>query len=232
MELTDREEEREFLLRSLEDLDRELAAGDLDPADAATLRADYERRLAMLDAPLEPEPPARPRRTGRTVAVVTLVAVFAVGAGLAMAQAFGSRTPGETLTGSIRESSADRLQRAAVLQDRGEVLEALKVYDRIIRDDPENAEALAERGFLLLKLAASGGPRDFIADGQEYIDRAVELQPNNARWLVYRAMGLRLRGDHEAAAEAVDEALAADPPPELRRLIESIRASVEGTENP
>jgi cytochrome c-type biogenesis protein CcmI len=226
--VTEADEEREFLRRSLDDLDRELAAGDLDPADAATLRADYERRLARLDAPVEPAPPARSRRTGRTVAVVALVAVFAVGAGVAMAQAFGSRTPGDTLTGSIRESSADRLQRAAALQDRGDVLEALKVYDRVIEDDPENAEALAERGFLLLKLAASGGPQDFVADGRSFIDRAVELEPGNARWLVYRAMGLRLVGEDEAASEAIDDALAADPPPDLRALIESIRASVEG----
>jgi len=221
---------REFLERSIEDLDRELAAGDLDPADASTLRADYERRLANLDAPVEPAPPAPTRRTGRTVAIVALVAVFAVGAGIAVGQAFGSRTPGQTLSGSIREFSADRLRRAAALQDEGEVLEALKVYDRIIRDDPENAEALAERGFLLLKLAASGGPQDFVADGQEYVDRAVELEPRNARWLVYRAMGLRLVGDDEAASKAVDDALAADPPPDLRRLIESIRSSVEGDE--
>lgn len=223
-------EEREFLERSLADLDRELAAGDLDPVDAATLRADYERRLARLDAPAEPAPPARPRRTGRTLVVAALVAVFAVGAGVAMAQAFGSRAPGQTLSGSIRQSSADRLQRAAALQDDGEVLEALKVYDRVIDDDPENAEALAERGFLLLKLAASGGPQDFVADGQGFIDRAVRLEPGNARWLVYRAMGLRLVGEDEAASAAIDDALAADPPRDLRMLIERIRTSVEGAE--
>ena len=228
--VTEADEEREFLRRSLEDLDREQAAGDLDANDAATLRADYERRLAQLDAPPAPPPPRPRRHPGRTIAIVALVAAFAVGAGLAMAQAFGSRSPGETLTGSIRQSSADRLQRAAALQDRGEVLDALKLYDRIIADDPDNAEALAERGFLLLKLAASGGPQDFIADGRSFIERAVELEPGNARWLVYRAMGLRLVGEEEAASEAIDDALAADPPPDLRALIEGIRDGVERRE--
>ena len=39
-------DEREHLLRSLDDLDLELAAGDLDPHDYETLRADYTTRVA------------------------------------------------------------------------------------------------------------------------------------------------------------------------------------------
>lgn len=217
-------EEREFLVRSLEDLDRELAAGDLDPVDATTLRADYERRLVHLD---EPPPPPRPRRPGRVVVGVAVVVVLALGAGVAIAQTFGSRTPGESATGSIRESSVDRLQRAAALQDRGDYVEALKVYDRVIGDDPENAEALAERGFLLLKLVTLGGPSEFLADGQRFIERALAIEPGNPRWLVYRAMGHRAAGEPEKASAAIDEALANDPPPDLKALIESIRAAVE-----
>jgi hypothetical protein len=41
-------EERDHLLRSLDDLDRELAAGDIDPHDYATLRADYTSRAAAI----------------------------------------------------------------------------------------------------------------------------------------------------------------------------------------
>jgi tetratricopeptide (TPR) repeat protein len=217
------EEEREFIERSLADLDRELAAGDLDPTDAATLREEYERRLAKLD---EPPPPPKPRRTGRTVGIVALVVVFGIGAGIAVSQAFGSRNPGESLSGSIRESSADRLQRAAGLQDRGDFVEALKVYDRVIADDPKNAEALAERGFLLLKLGAQTGRDDFVTQGQTYVERALKLEPDNPRWLVYKAMGLRVSGDTAGAEQAVTAALANDPPPDLKAIIESIRKSV------
>ena len=42
------EEQRDFLLRSIEDLDRELAAGDLDADDHRTLRDDYTARAAAL----------------------------------------------------------------------------------------------------------------------------------------------------------------------------------------
>jgi len=51
------EEERDFFLRSLEDLEAERAAGDIDDGDYASLRADYTQRaaevirqLAALDA--------------------------------------------------------------------------------------------------------------------------------------------------------------------------------------
>lgn len=46
-------EERDFLLASLADLDRELAAGDLDAADHRTLRAEYTTRAAAVLRRLE-----------------------------------------------------------------------------------------------------------------------------------------------------------------------------------
>jgi cytochrome c-type biogenesis protein CcmH/NrfG len=224
----DTEEEREFLVRSIADLDRELAAGDLDPTDATTLREEYERRLARLDEPVPPTPP-RPGRTRRTLVVVALVALFGIGAGIAVSQMFGSRHPGDSLSGNIRESSADRLQRAAGLQDQGKFVDALKLYDEVIKSDPRNAEALAERGFLLLKLGAQTGRQDFVTQGQDYVARALRIEPDNPRWLVYRAMGLRVTGDDAGAEQAVEAALANDPPPDLKAVIESIRASASST---
>ena len=45
---SDQHQEREHLLRSLDDLDRERAAGDLDELDYETLRADYTARFAAI----------------------------------------------------------------------------------------------------------------------------------------------------------------------------------------
>ena len=42
------EDEREHLLTSLDDLDSELAAGDIDEHDYAALRDDYIARAALL----------------------------------------------------------------------------------------------------------------------------------------------------------------------------------------
>ena len=54
--------EREFLLRSLEDLEREHDAGDLDDADYTALKDDYTARAA---AALRAEPAAAPPSTAR-----------------------------------------------------------------------------------------------------------------------------------------------------------------------
>ena len=120
-ELAELEEQRSFLLRSLDDLARELAVGDIDGVDAVTLRDDYTHRLGEVQRAVESGranalEQAPPRRLGRRIAVIGVVAVLAVGAGLAMANAAGSRHPGESATGNIRENSGNRLTRAAALQ--------------------------------------------------------------------------------------------------------------------
>ena len=52
------EEEREFLLRSLDDLDREHGTGELTDQEYETLRDDYTRRAAAVVRVLnETEPP-------------------------------------------------------------------------------------------------------------------------------------------------------------------------------
>ena len=49
------ERERDFLLRSLDDLDAERAAGDLDTSDHAALADDYTRRLAEVARSIDEE---------------------------------------------------------------------------------------------------------------------------------------------------------------------------------
>ena len=72
-------ERREFLERSLADLDDEHDAGDLSDEDHARLRAEYEERLAILDG--RRRPPAgdrRPRPSWHRWATWGGVAAFAL----------------------------------------------------------------------------------------------------------------------------------------------------------
>ena len=107
----------EFLRRSLEDLDAELAAGDLSPEDHARLRDDYTARLARAlrgAAPptASPPGPSRPARPwAARVLVGAVVVVFAVGAGLLVARTSGTRTSQDALTGDIRASQRAELDR-------------------------------------------------------------------------------------------------------------------------
>jgi tetratricopeptide (TPR) repeat protein len=232
--LAELEEQRDFLLRSLDDLERERAAGDLDDLDYQTLRDDYTRRAAEVLRALDEGRAAfaaAPRRRGgrlRTAVVAAVVAVAAVGAGLAVAASSGTRLPGETFTGEIRPTNAQRLQRAALLAQQGEVREALDTYDEVLADDPENLEALAERGLLLVSLGGATDSPALAAAGRGSVERALAVEPEDARALFYLGLALRLEGDAAGAADAFDRALAADPPAALRSSIESFLASTGG----
>jgi cytochrome c-type biogenesis protein CcmH/NrfG len=231
-DLAELEEQRSFLKRSLDDLERELAAGDIGPDDAETLRHDYAERLATVDAAIESGHVelvrnAPPRRPGRAVAILVVITVLAVGLGFGAAHFLGSRGAGESATGNIRESTADRLQRAEDLSTKGKILEALKLYDRVLDGDPENVDALVGRGLTLVRATMATGRTNFAADGQTFIERALTLQPNDPVILFYLGLSLRLQGKTDDARAAIDRALAANPTPALRTQIEQFESSLE-----
>jgi tetratricopeptide (TPR) repeat protein len=199
-------DERDFLLRSLRDLDAERDAGDISEDDYVALRDDYTARAA---AALRDEPgddtTAVPRRR-RSWPVLVALAAVAVVAGLLVARTSGERLATDSLTGSIDETSNDRLAEARQLIADGKALEAVKVYDRIIRDDPKQVEALAYRGWLV-RLA--GLPDD----GLRYIDRAIAADPAYPDARFFRAMILwKDRKDPAGAIPEFKAFLATNPP--------------------
>jgi tetratricopeptide (TPR) repeat protein len=232
-DLAELEEQRSFLRRSLDDLERELAAGDIGADDAETLRHDYAHRLATVDAAIESGHVelvrnAPPRRTRTVLAVAAVVTVLAVGLGFGAAHFLGSRSAGESATGNIRESTADRLARAEELSSDGKILDALKLYDRILDGDPQNVDALVGRGLTLVRATMGTGRPDFAADGQVFIERALRLQPDDPVILFYLALSFRLQDKPDEARAAIDRALAANPPAGLRTQIEQFRDSIDG----
>ena len=148
------EDQRDFLLRSLEDLEREHAAGDVDEHDYAALKDDYTARAAAVLRALEAGgPPAGTGAPGRsrrrTLLLAGGVAVFAVVAGLLVAQSAGRRDPGEVATGGIRQSVTEKLNEAGRHSGEGDFDQAIALYDEVLEDDPANVEALTYRGWVL-----------------------------------------------------------------------------------
>lgn len=97
------EEQRDFLLASLRDLERERAAGDVDDADYEALRSSYTARAADIIRRLEPDEvvsdsaaaAAGKRGVSRRLVGVLAVVAFAVGLGVFVARQSGQRLPGK-----------------------------------------------------------------------------------------------------------------------------------------
>lgn len=230
------EEERDLLLRSLEDLDAEYAAGDLDAVDYETLRDDYTaraaaviRRLDQANSPASPsEPSGSGQRSvpfGRRAGVVLALGAFAVLAGLFLARTAGERGVNDQITGSIDESSRTRVVRCQELgSSGGDLVGALECFDELLLDDPENAEALAYRGWYLL--LASGSLQqsadasaqadvdaaELLASGLEYLDRSIEADPSFPDPLAFRASVYDRLGQSELACTDIATLLTLDPP--------------------
>jgi len=219
------EEQRDFLLRSLEDLEREHAAGDVDHHDYVTLRDDYTARAAAvlraLQAGERPVPAPSPRRSlTRGVLVVLGVGAFATLAGVLMAQASGRRDAGEVATGDIRQSVTEKLNEAGRLGGAGEMEAAIELYDEVLADDPGNAEARTYKGWML---TLSGEP----AEGLTTLLEAATANPEYPDVHAFLAIVFFRNGLVEQAARELARLDALDPPPAISELTSGLRAQID-----
>jgi len=221
------EEERDFLLRSIEDLEREHAAGDIDDRDYATLRDDYTARAARTIRAIEARQlrvralAEQPRRSLPTrLAILAGVVLFAVLAGVLVAQSAGRRDAGQTATGSIRETTRTQLDRALAAATDERYDDAIRIYDEVLADQPRHAEALAYKGWAQL-LAGDLG------DGVVTLIQAVEADPDYPDPHAFLAIAFyRLDRPETALAELrrLDEL---DPPPAMKELTAGLRDRIE-----
>jgi cytochrome c-type biogenesis protein CcmH/NrfG len=169
------EAERDFLLRSLDDLDAEREAGNIDDHTYRVLYDDYTARAAAalrsLDegVDLTPADPPGPSRTKRFVTVGGIV-VFAVAAAFFLSSAVGQRRSGDTITGNAGASSTAttanptaalaqaveknpnsygaRIAYARALLGASDAKGAIEQYDAAAKLDPKQPEPLAYGGWI------------------------------------------------------------------------------------
>lgn len=223
------EEERQFLLESLRDLEREHEAGEIDEDDYASIRDDYTARAAEVLRALErygedrpaaasartgghtggdtgtgararanrrPAPPPSRHSASRRIMALTLVAGFVVVALASVILLATGRDPGGSATGSVPDTAGQRLTLAHQLEAQGQAVEALKLYDEVLKEDPANVEALTYRGWLL-KLA--GLPDQ----SQVALEKAISLDPKYPDAHFFR--GMLLYQDRQNPAAAIPE---------------------------
>lgn len=216
--LAELEEQRDFLLRSLEDLEREHDAGDIDEDDYLELRDDYTRRAAEVLRAIEERRAAFADAPGRSktrwILALGGVVILAAVAGIILASALGFRSSGDSLTGDVRQTTRGLLFEAQDLLGRGERDAAIDVYDEVLEQDPSNAEALAYKGWLTVL-------NDDLAGGEELLAAATAADPTYPDARVFHAIVLTRLGRFSEASSELAAFDALDPPPMMDQLVES-----------
>lgn len=209
-------DEREFWLESLDDLDDELAAGDLEPEDYRVLSRSYTRLAAQsLRGDQEQSEESGGRGRGKLIAMVAGLVVVGLLAGVFLARAAGSRHSGDTITGNDAVASVPSLLRnAEESAAAGDLAEAIAIYDRVLGRSPSNPTALAYKGWLLTLQGQEGVAADVLAD-------AVAAAPDYPDARAFRAILLYRTGDCSGAAAELAAFDAADPPEFISQLVET-----------
>jgi tetratricopeptide (TPR) repeat protein len=147
-----------------------------------------------------------------------------------VARSSGARKPGETVTGSVPSTSAQQLAQAAQLASDGKVLEALKVYDGVLKENPRDVRAITYKGWLLRNVGVESNQPELARQGVTYLEQATEIDPRFAEaWLFRGIVYLRDDDDPAKATEALKAALASDPIPEVSRAARELLAEINQT---
>jgi tetratricopeptide (TPR) repeat protein len=242
------EEERDFLLRSLDDLEREHDAGDVDDTDYAELKDDYTARAAAVLRAIDDRrelaaSAASSRSWGRTAGVLGIVAVLALGVGWFVFRDAGTRAPGQGLSGDARQDSANLvLQAQSYFGQARQALndgdsqaavdnfeQSIQTYDKALEISPGNAEAMAYRGWVLHNVAiasTSAQAAELDAQAMQWLDRAVAADPTFADARIFRAILLSNLGEYAAAQADLDQVDEAKVPSFMQTDLDNLRADV------
>lgn len=231
------EEERQFLLASLADLERERGVGDVDDSDYASLKDSYTARAADVIRRLrEANSPKKVSRSSpwRLIAGSVLVIAIAVTAGVLVARNAGERLPGQTMTGSIGDGSVSSLLVQARSIGMQDIPKALELYSQVLSVEPDNVEALTYFGWLTVLSATQDTEstdeqvRDRFQSGLVLLRQATVTDPEYPDAHCFLGISFfRFAQDAAAAQSEVDACLASNPPSEVAALVSNLAGDIE-----
>ena len=201
------ESERDFLLRSISDLETEREAGNLDDERYRALKDDYTARagavLRSIEEGQDAAPALAPVPRKRKLLTGGAVLAFVVVAALALAAASGNRRDGQTITGNAQGAPPQE----ASVADRKAALER-QIGER--PDDP--AAHLVYARFLIETSDPNAGGAWPPPDAVKAYLKAAQLDPKNPEANAYAGWTLFLatqnsEADPKTSAELIDRAL-------------------------
>jgi tetratricopeptide (TPR) repeat protein len=216
------DDEREFLLRSIDDAARERDAGDLSDSDYDVLVLRDRSRLAEVEAELaalgpelpadavpdSPDVPPR-RRYGRwrRIGIVVACGFIVAGAVILVDHALSPALPGQAPSGTVTLTKAqqieDQLAAAALLAQDGEAQQALVLYNKVLTEDPEDPDALAAGGWLEWNAGVTGKSAAVEQAGRQSEEKAVRFAPGFYGGHLY--LGLILLDQDDNASGAITQ---------------------------
>jgi len=227
-------DQREFLLRSIDDAEREYDAGDLTKADFDVLIVRDRQRLAEVEAELaalgperseesiplaQPEvAPARRRYSNwRRAGIVVACLFIATGALILVDHALNPAAPGQPSSGSTPESKteliAEQLAEAVILNNDGEGVPALQIYQKVLSEDPGDPIALAASGWLEWNYGNAARSASVMRTGRSAEQKAIRVAPTYYGGHLFLGL-IIFNQDHNAAgAIAQFTKFLADSPP-------------------
>jgi hypothetical protein len=227
-------EEREFLLTSLADLEREFAAGDVADDDYVSLKDSYTARAAIIIRELsdiEQRIVRKPIGWG-PFAWSALVVLLAITAGVVVARNTGERLPGQGMTGAIDDGSVSSLLVQARSMGMTDIPGVLDLYSRVLTVEPDNIEALTYFGwFTVLSStqeadAASAATR--LQNGMLLLRQATiadETYPDAHCFLGIAFF--RFIDDAASAQPEMDACLAENPPAEVASMVQGLVTQID-----
>lgn len=181
---------------SLADAQRELAAGELTPLQAATIEARETLALSRVREELDElnahgGRSVSSRRRRRWLLVVGLLC-FLVALIIVLWHSLELRQAGTSDTGSVSLSSSQQVtqlltEAQADIAD-GNVVTALSAYGQVLALSPENATALTQTGWLDFSAGSSDASPSLVALGIKDLRSAIAYAPRNSAARLYYAI--------------------------------------------
>jgi tetratricopeptide (TPR) repeat protein len=245
--LADLDAEREA--GDIDDADYQALRDDYTRRAAAVLRAMEADAAAPAAAPAAPAAPAPPataaaalgRRRWPVPVVVFGLAVVGLGAAWAVTASSGSRLANQPITGTFAGRNAPggtqapspgvdpRLLQAGQLVSKGKVADALKLYDQVLKDRPNDPEALANEGWLIAQAGVAASRPELVDQGLTKLQAAERADSSYPTAHFFRGYLLfKVKGDAAGAVPELRQYLGMVDPssPEVPQVQQVLQAAL------